>query len=125
MGRVVVKSYLWYTNKEYGENQKPSQYYMTCYDVWTACDSWLPCVVSVHSSWQFCSGQNTDDLWIAYANQWLNIPTDPRYGPVDALAAAGGIRCIIPIRPSGERWVLQLRLLKLQLWTGKWKMEAC
>ena len=83
----------------YGENQQPSPYALNCPSYWNALDSWLPWVVSVHTSEQFCELTNADNLWIAYANQWLNIPTDTRCGPVEEDNFYTKYRCIIAINP--------------------------
>ena len=77
------------------------------YGGWTSFTSSLPYTVDIHGGNACTHAFDSDncillsgawdDVWINYANQHLNIPTDARCGPIWVNGESR--RCIIAIRP--------------------------
>ncbi|KAK4196033.1 hypothetical protein QBC40DRAFT_310194 [Triangularia verruculosa] len=73
-------------------------------DAWTAVTNTpgLPYIISIHGGNGCISTdfrwEDWDNLWIKYANQWVNVPTDERCSNV--FWNGKGRRCVIEIRPA-------------------------
>ena len=65
-------------------------------DQWLDITSPLPWIVRVHGG-NACTGSGFDNTWIAYANQWLDTPSDTRCGPVCSENSCR--RCLIFVNP--------------------------
>ncbi|KAF4454658.1 hypothetical protein F53441_2892 [Fusarium austroafricanum] len=71
-------------------------------EYWNSLTSELPFTVDIHPG-NTCrqtfpnTGASHDGLWIKYANQFVNAPSDSRCG--DTLSLGLGRRCIIAVNP--------------------------